>query len=55
MTCRQTVILGYTDFSDGEIRQLIESMGDQFKGVQYHLLHKNCNHFCDLLAVVRIP
>ncbi|KAI1309034.1 Deubiquitinase DESI2 [Halotydeus destructor] len=47
---KETIIIGYTDFSDDEIRELVKSMGEQFKGHQYHLLHKNCNHFCDSLS-----
>lgn len=50
----ETIILGYTDFSDDEIRELVKTMGDQFKGYQYHLLHKNCNHFCDSLSKVSV-
>lgn len=51
---RETIVLGETDFTDNEIRQLVESIGHLFKGIHYHLLHQNCNHFCDHLAKVRV-
>lgn len=51
---RETIVLGETDFTDNEIRQLVQSIGHLFKGIHYHLLHQNCNHFCDHLAKVCI-
>jgi hypothetical protein len=47
---RESIVLGYTDFLEDNVRDLVNSMGDHYKGDQYHLLHKNCNHFCDGLT-----
>lgn len=32
---------------------MIEQMGHEFQGDQYHLLHKNCNHFTAAFCKVR--
>lgn len=50
---RETIVIGYTDFNDDEVREIIKTMGSEYKGDQYHLLHRNCNHFSDALSKVR--
>ncbi|XP_003738173.1 deubiquitinase DESI2 [Galendromus occidentalis] len=42
---KTSIVLGQTDFTEGEVRNLVESMGDDFRGDLYHLMNKNCNHF----------
>lgn len=44
-TCRESIEIGYTDLTKPEIEGIIEQLGDQYRGDQYHLLKKNCNHF----------
>jgi len=51
--CRQSLELGYTDFTQPEIEQLVEQMGVEYRGDQYHLLKKNCNHFAQAFVEVR--
>lgn len=51
---KETIYIGTTDFNPTDISAMIEQMGHEFQGDQYHLLHKNCNHFtaafCKLLT-----
>ncbi|CAK1549182.1 unnamed protein product [Leptosia nina] len=42
---RQSVHIGYTDFSEEEVRRLVTELGKQFRGDRYHLMNNNCNHF----------
>ena len=49
---RQTIHIGFTDFSPEDIRRITEQLGKEFRGDQYHLLNKNCNHFSQALVQV---
>lgn len=44
--------MGQTDFTEDEVRNLVEGMGDDFRGDLYHLMNKNCNHFTGELGKV---
>ena len=50
--CREEILIGTTDFTALEIQKLVEELGKEFKGDQYHLLNKNCNHFTSALTKV---
>ncbi|XP_049882368.1 deubiquitinase DESI2 isoform X6 [Pectinophora gossypiella] len=56
---RQSVHIGYTDFSEEEVRRLVAELGKQFRGDRYHLMNNNCNHFssafCQALCSRDIP
>ncbi|KAJ2943086.1 hypothetical protein O0L34_g18776 [Tuta absoluta] len=56
---RQSVHIGYTDFSEDEVRRLVAELGKQFRGDRYHLMNNNCNHFssafCQALCNRDIP
>lgn len=45
MKFKETLIVGTTDFTPSDIKCIVELLGQQFRGDQYHLLNKNCNHF----------
>ncbi|CAH8834741.1 unnamed protein product [Trichobilharzia szidati] len=47
-----TLTIGYTDFTASDVNLLLESMTPDFSGDQYHLLHKNCNHFADAFVQI---
>ncbi|CAH8432192.1 unnamed protein product, partial [Schistosoma haematobium] len=42
-----TLSMGYTDFTASDVLLLLESITTDYRGDQYHLLNKNCNHFSD--------
>ncbi|KAF8055918.1 ESR2 [Scenedesmus sp. PABB004] len=43
--------MGDTALSAGQVQQLVQQMGHQYKGNQYHLLQLNCNHFASDMCV----
>ncbi|TNN15765.1 Desumoylating isopeptidase 2 isoform 1 [Schistosoma japonicum] len=47
-----TLSMGYTDFTAADIALLLDSMTADYRGDQYHLLHKNCNHFSDAFVQI---
>uniref|UniRef100_A0A7S0R2E0 PPPDE domain-containing protein n=1 Tax=Chlamydomonas leiostraca TaxID=1034604 RepID=A0A7S0R2E0_9CHLO len=47
---REAVFMGTTDLSQEEVQQLVFKMGYEYKGMKYHLLQKNCNHFASDLV-----
>lgn len=44
---RQTVKLGYTQFKDEEISEIMSSLVEEYPGDDYDLLRRNCCHFAD--------
>ena len=42
---RQSVHIGYTDFTEEDVSRIINELGKEFRGDRYHLMNKNCNHF----------
>ncbi|VEN44705.1 unnamed protein product [Callosobruchus maculatus] len=42
---RQTVQIGYTDFTEDDVKRIIYELGKEFRGDRYHLMNNNCNHF----------
>lgn len=49
---RETIVIGYTEFDQDDVKEIVEQLGVKFRGDKYHLLHQNCNHFTDALAKV---
>jgi hypothetical protein len=48
---REAISMGHTNLSAQEVQQLVQKMGQQYKGNKYHLLQKNCNHFSNDLCL----
>ncbi|XP_058807405.1 deubiquitinase DESI2 isoform X2 [Phymastichus coffea] len=42
---RQSIHIGYTDFTEEDVARIINELGKDFRGDRYHLMNKNCNHF----------
>lgn len=51
---RQSIQLGYTDFTEDEVGRIVRELGKEFRGDRYHLMNKNCNHFSGDLCQVCI-
>lgn len=47
---KQSIHLGYTDFTRDDLDRIVEEMGKDFRGDRYHLINKNCNHFTSNLT-----
>ncbi|PNW69915.1 hypothetical protein CHLRE_17g698100v5 [Chlamydomonas reinhardtii] len=48
---RESILMGETHLSQAEIHALVQRMGNDYKGTNYHLLQRNCNHFANDLCV----
>ncbi|XP_047313725.1 deSI-like protein At4g17486 [Impatiens glandulifera] len=46
-TFRKSILIGKTDMGPKEVRSLMEKLADDYSGNTYHLITKNCNHFCN--------
>ncbi|GAB4837933.1 hypothetical protein Ancab_027461 [Ancistrocladus abbreviatus] len=44
---RKSIYMGMTCLDPLEIREFMECQSTNYKGDSYHLIVKNCNHFCD--------
>ncbi|VDP24303.1 unnamed protein product, partial [Heligmosomoides polygyrus] len=51
---RQCIVIGETAFTAGAVRELIKSLGQEYRGDRYHLISRNCNHFSAVLAKVSV-
>lgn len=49
---RQSIQIGCTDFTEEDVRRIVEEIGNQFRGDRYHLMNNNCNHFSSSLTQV---
>jgi len=47
---RESIPVGRTHLSRQEVDELCDRLGEEFRGNQYHLLARNCNHFTDSLT-----
>ncbi|XP_058067554.1 deSI-like protein At4g17486 [Magnolia sinica] len=46
-TFRKSILIGRTDLGPREVRSLMEKLAEVYTGNTYHLITKNCNHFCN--------
>eukprot|EP00405_Crypthecodinium_cohnii_P022576 CAMPEP_0206471634 /NCGR_PEP_ID=MMETSP0324_2-20121206/31689_1 /ASSEMBLY_ACC=CAM_ASM_000836 /TAXON_ID=2866 /ORGANISM="Crypthecodinium cohnii, Strain Seligo" /LENGTH=559 /DNA_ID=CAMNT_0053946015 /DNA_START=66 /DNA_END=1745 /DNA_ORIENTATION=+ len=58
-TYRTTIPLGVTRFSYNQVAELTRRLAQEWRGNEYHLIHKNCQNFanalCAELGVNRMP
>ncbi|KAK4853244.1 hypothetical protein QYF36_005859 [Acer negundo] len=46
-TFRKSILIGRTDLGPREVRAFMEKLAEEYSGNTYHLITKNCNHFCN--------
>ncbi|KAG9456260.1 hypothetical protein H6P81_000768 [Aristolochia fimbriata] len=46
-TFRKSILIGRTDLGPREVRAFMEKLAEEYTGNTYHLITKNCNHFCN--------
>ncbi|CAN0855076.1 DeSI-like protein At4g17486 [Linum grandiflorum] len=46
-TFRKSILIGRTDLGPKEVRSMMEKLAKEYSGNTYHLITKNCNHFCN--------
>ncbi|XP_050268304.1 deSI-like protein At4g17486 [Quercus robur] len=46
-TFRKSILIGRTDLGPGDVRMFMEKLAGDYCGNTYHLITKNCNHFCN--------
>jgi len=42
---KESIEIGQTDFTKVEIEQIVILLGREYRGIDYHLMNKNCNSF----------
>lgn len=47
---KETLLLGYTDFTESDVDDMMGSLSQEWHGNTYNLVTKNCNHFSDNLG-----
>ncbi|CAJ2675050.1 desi-like protein at4g17486-like protein [Trifolium pratense] len=50
-TFRKSIYIGSTDMGPKEVREFMEKLAEVYAGNTYHLIQKNCNHFCNDVCV----
>lgn len=50
VTFRESIPIGVTDLSPQEVYEVVQQLGQTYKGNQYHLLEMNCNTFSNELC-----
>ncbi|XP_010417284.1 PREDICTED: deSI-like protein At4g17486 [Camelina sativa] len=50
-TFRKSILVGKTDLVAKEVRVYMEKLAQEYQGNKYHLITRNCNHFCNEVCV----
>lgn len=51
---RQTIQIGYTDFTEDDVKRIVNELGKEFRGDRYHLMSNNCNHYSGAFTKVSL-
>ncbi|XP_023525757.1 deSI-like protein At4g17486 [Cucurbita pepo subsp. pepo] len=46
-TFRKSICIGRTNLGPKDVRSFMEKLAEEYSGNTYHLITKNCNHFCN--------
>ncbi|ESQ53987.1 hypothetical protein EUTSA_v10025954mg [Eutrema salsugineum] len=46
-TFRKSILVGETEMRAKEVRSFMEKLSEEYQGNKYHLITRNCNHFCN--------
>nr|XP_043637609.1 deSI-like protein At4g17486 [Erigeron canadensis] len=46
-TFRKRILIGYTDMSLWEVERYMDELTQDYKGISYGRITRNCNHFCN--------
>lgn len=50
-TFRKSILVGKTDLVAKEVRVYMEKLAEEYQGNKYHLITRNCNHFCNEVCI----
>lgn len=50
-TFRKSIYIGSTELGPKDVREFMEKLAQEYAGNTYHLIQKNCNHFCNDVCV----
>ncbi|MBA0747759.1 hypothetical protein Gogos_004645 [Gossypium gossypioides] len=50
-TFRKSILIGRTDLGPKDVRSFMEKLATDYSGNTYHLITKNCNHFCNDVCI----
>ncbi|KAK8482522.1 hypothetical protein V6N11_063449 [Hibiscus sabdariffa] len=50
-TFRKSILVGRTDLGPKDVRAFMEKLAREYSGNSYHLITKNCNHFCNDVCI----
>ncbi|GLT76846.1 hypothetical protein SLA2020_484810 [Shorea laevis] len=44
---RKSILIGRTDLGPQDVRSFMDKLAEEYSGNTYHLITRNCNHFCN--------
>lgn len=51
---RESILIGYTDFTEQDVKRILVELGKKYRGDRYHLMNQNCNHFSGAFTQVNM-
>ncbi|KFK29811.1 hypothetical protein AALP_AA7G181900 [Arabis alpina] len=50
-TFRKSILVGETEMNAKEVRTFMLKLAEEYKGNNYHIITRNCNHFCNQVCL----